>query len=77
MTAQPFSARDATLDDYERYAELFVELGVPDAPPSREEFVAHLHRQIFVVCDGDGRIVGYGMGRVSGPRWYEIGRAHV
>lgn len=67
---QGWTVRDATADDYERFTELFAELGAQVAPPTRDGFLARDARSVFFVCDASGRAVGYGLGRVSGERWY-------
>lgn len=52
--------RDAREDDYARYGELFVELGVPDPVPPRERFERELCGRSFV-AERAGEIVGWGL----------------
>lgn len=70
MDASTLTVRDAVEADHPRFSELFVELGVPEAPPSLDDYVERHMPLAFFVCDVQGRAVGYGLGRVAGPRWY-------
>lgn len=50
--------RPARADDHPTFAELFLHLGVPEAPPSRSVFVDSLMATTCVLCRG-GEVVGY------------------
>src|SRR5688572_24388215 len=52
--------RAATADDYDDFARLMPELGVPDPVPPRERFAGELCRRTLVAVDG-GTVVGYAL----------------
>lgn len=62
--------RDATEEDYEPFLRLFLELGVPEGPPSREAFCERFLRHTYFATDTDGALLGYALGRAMGERWY-------
>ncbi len=70
MAPRMTTIRDARPDDYPTFVELFAELGVPEPPPPREEFVSRILQSVFFVCDDAERSIGYGLGSVVGENWH-------
>lgn len=50
--------REASADDYDAYARLFVELGTGESPAARERFASELVGRVLVTTD-DGAVTGY------------------
>lgn len=61
--------RDATEDDYDAYAHLFVELGVDDPVPERAWFAAEQVGRTIVATDG-GEVIGYALYEVLADTGY-------
>ncbi|MEP7120267.1 MAG: GNAT family N-acetyltransferase [Byssovorax sp.] len=57
--------RVATPDDHPAVARLFLELGVPDPPPTLDDFTRVMLPRILVL-DGGGEVLGYGYWQVYG-----------
>lgn len=57
--------RPAAAGDYDAYARLRDELGVPDPLPSRDKFVAQIAPRVRIACK-DGAVVGFGSWRAYG-----------
>lgn len=68
---ESFFVRAAQEADYPVFARLFLELGVPEAPPPPGYFVENIVPHALMICEGPS-VVGYAYGRPRGTTFHVL-----